>query len=163
MPRSPSLFDPVPLRSASPPLQTPQSTWPAVQQEGRRRWRLWRTETPNRGWWWSCPVRRKLDLSVGYSPEETGCHLQKKKEELLCKFAVSSSWIMIFFISYYAGFSVWDITVRIINKQKKELIIKSRLAICRWSLGRKGQSEMTDCAEKRKYLDMSVKRKMHTQ
>lgn len=41
-------------------------------------------------------------------------------------------------------------------------MVKSRLTICRWSLGRKAQSEMTDCAEKGKYLDMSIKRKMHS-
>lgn len=80
-PRLPLFFDLVPPRSVSRFHQTPQTIWPVGQQEERGREQERRREWPSRGWRWSCPVRRKVGLSVGCSPGAAGNHLWGRKKK----------------------------------------------------------------------------------
>lgn len=88
-PHLPLFFDLVPPRSASRFRRTPRTIWPVVRREKRRKEQVRRTELPSRGWRWSCPVRRKRDLSVGCSPGAAGNHLFGVKMRIFSYFPLN--------------------------------------------------------------------------
>lgn len=101
----PSPCDPVPLRSAFQPPLIWLTTWPSVQQASRRwSWR-WGTETPHKGWKWSCSVEQQLVLSGGCSRGAAPPHLEINKKKRKVNHAPTSQ--CTFVVSVY-GIKKWS-------------------------------------------------------